>query len=137
MKIQNLKIKALFLSAAVFCCVAMTTAQTAVFTYQGRFTDSAAAQPTNGSYEMQLKLFTTAQIGTGTEIGARQTLPSVQVVNGVFTVQLDAENSLQSGADIFLEIGVRAVGSAAVTILAPRQQVARARRRMRFKSETL
>lgn len=98
--------------------------QTTAFTYQGRFTDSTAPQPTNGSYEMQFKLYTTAGINTGTQVGETQTVPAVQVVNGVFTVQLDAENSFRSGADLFVEISVRPAGSSASpTKLAPRQQV--------------
>ena len=121
--LQIIKKIAIVLSIALISVTA-SFAQTSVFTYQGRFTDSTAPQPTNGSYEMQFKLYTTAQINTGTQVGETQTIPTVQVVNGIFTVQLDAENSFRSGADLFIEINVRPAGSsAALTKLAPRQQV--------------
>lgn len=115
-----------FLLAVVMLCFSAlaASAQTTVFTYQGHFTDSTAAQPTNGTYEMQFKLFTTAQVNTGMQIGQTQTVPNVSVVNGIFTVQLDGENSFRSGARIFIEIGVRPLNSsAAFTTLAPRQEV--------------
>ena len=109
----------------MFCCLAITAAaQTSVFTYQGRFTDSTVAQPTNGSYEMQYKLFDTAAVGTGIQIGATNLVSSVSVINGIFTVQLDFTETSFSGANVFVEIGVRPVGSpAAFTTLAPRQAV--------------
>ena len=124
MKIQNTKMRFLLLALTLCFPALAARAQTTVFTYQGRFIDSTAAQPTNGTYNMQFKLFTTAQINSGTQIGDTQTVPAMQVVNGIFTVQLDAENSFNGGADLFVEIGVRPAGSGAVfTVLAPRQQV--------------
>ncbi len=103
---------------------AIAFAQTTAFTYQGRFTDSTLPQPTSGSYEMQYKLFDTATVGTGSQNGITLTLPSVAVVNGIFTVQLDFGGGAFRANSIFVEIGVRPVGSAAAfTVLGPRQQI--------------
>ena len=104
--------------------ITSTLAQTTVFTYQGRFTDSTMPQPTNGIYEMQFKLYDAATVGTGTQAGVTQTLAGVSVVNGIFTVQLDQAGTLFRSVDLFVEIAVRPVGSAtAYAVLAPRQQI--------------
>ena len=125
MNIEFFKVKFLILAAATLFSLVMTAAaQTTVFTYQGKFTDSTLPQPTNSSYEMQYKLFDAAQVGAGNQIGATQTVSSVAVVNGIFTVQLDFGGTVFRSVDLFVEIGVRPVGSAvAFTILAPRQQI--------------
>jgi hypothetical protein len=103
---------------------AIAFAQTTAFTYQGRFTDSTLPQPTNSSYEMQYKLFDTSTVGTGLQNGTTQTVSSVSVINGIFTVQLDFGGGAFRANSIFIEIGVRPVGSAAAfTVLGPRQQI--------------
>ena len=106
----------LFLTAAI-------NAQTTAFTYQGRLTD--AAMPANGTYEMQFRLFDTAGAGTGTQQGATVANPTVSVVNGIFTVQLDFGSAVFStGANLFLEISLRPAGSTGgFTGLAPRQPI--------------
>lgn len=97
-------------------------AQTTAFTYQGRLTD--AGNPANGNFDLQFKLFDTATVGTGTQQGATLTRNSVAVSAGVFTVTLDFGANVFSGANRFLEIGVRPVGNAdPYTVLAPRQPV--------------
>lgn len=99
-----------------------TFAQSPQFTYQGRFTDSTAVQPTNGTYEMEFKAFTAPTAGT--QLGSTATLPTVQVTNGIFTVMLDFGALTFRGADVFLDISVRPSGSAnPLTPLTPRQQV--------------
>ena len=98
--------------------VSFVWAQTSAFTYQGRFTDGGAAA--NGTYEMQFKLFD----GASNQVGATITNAAVLVTEGVFTVQLDYGGAAFSGADRFLEIGVRPAGSGnSFTVLAPRQQL--------------
>jgi hypothetical protein len=92
--------------------------QTSTFTYQGRFTDSGT--PANGTYDMQFKLFD----GSSNQVGSTITNGAVTVANGVFAVQLDFGAAAFSGADRFIEIGVRAAGSGeAYTVLSPRQQL--------------
>jgi hypothetical protein len=101
---------------------ATTSAQTTTFTYQGRFTDGGTAA--TGTYEMQFKLFDSPIVGAGSQIGSTITNSTVTTTNGVFTVQLDFGSGGFSGADRFLEIGVRPkVNSDPFTVLAPRQQL--------------
>jgi hypothetical protein len=100
--------------------VSIVRAQTTSFTYQGRLTDGATAA--NATYDMQFKLFDLASAGS--QIGSTITNGAVLVNNGVFTVQLDYGAAAFSGADRYLEIGVRLAGDVnPYTILAPRQQL--------------
>ncbi len=102
--------------------VRMATAQTTAFTYQGKLTDGA--NPANGNYDLQFKLFDTVTVGTGTQQGATVTKASVAVTAGIFTVQLDFGAGVFSGPPRFLEIGVRPAGSPnPYAALAPRQSV--------------
>ncbi|HET8678167.1 MAG TPA: hypothetical protein VFO63_20360, partial [Blastocatellia bacterium] len=97
-------------------------AQTSAFTYQGRLTDSA--NPADGIFDMQFKLFDTATVGTGIQQGATITKGTVQVTNGVFDVELDFGAGVFTGAGRFLEISLRPAGSPDPrTILSPRQPV--------------
>jgi Chaperone of endosialidase len=110
----------MLLILAVLSPATVATAQTTSFTYQGRFTDGGTAA--TGTYDMQFKLFDTASAGN--QIGSTITNGAVSVSNGVFTVQLDYGAAAFSGADRYLEIGVRLAGDAnPYTILAPRQQL--------------
>jgi hypothetical protein len=109
-----------FIVAAILMVAIATaiSAQTSAFTYQGRFTDGGTAA--NGTYEMQFKLFD----GASNQVGSTVTNAAVVVSDGVFTVQLDYGGASFSGADRFLEIGVRPAGSGnSFTILSPRQQL--------------
>jgi len=114
MKASNFIFAAILVSALT----TVISAQTSAFTYQGRFTDGGTAA--NGTYEMQFKLFD----GSSTQIGSTVTNAAVVVSDGVFTVQLDYGSAAFSGADRFLEIGVRPAGSGnSFTTLSPRQQL--------------
>jgi hypothetical protein len=102
--------------------VGMVSAQTTSFSYQGRITDGGTAA--NGIYDMQFKLFDSSGAGSGNQIGSTVTNSAVMVTNGVFTVPLDYGAAAFSGADRYLEIGLRLAGSPnPYTVLAPRQQV--------------
>lgn len=96
---------------------AATFAQTA-FTYQGRFTDTTAAQPTNGTYTMTFRLFDVETDGNQIPNSAAAITSMVSVVNSIFTVKLNF------GAAAFNTIGARyleiQVGN---TILTPRQEI--------------
>ena len=117
--------KPVFIITIVMVCLLATGAalgQTTTFTYQGRFTDGGTAA--NGTYDMQFKLFDGPTPGSGNQIGSTITNNPVAISSGVFTVQLDFGNAGFSGADRFLEIGVRPSGSSdPYTVLAPRQQL--------------
>jgi hypothetical protein len=111
-----------FIFAAILVVAVATaiTAQTSAFTYQGRFTDGGTAA--NGTYDMQFKLFDSSTVGAGNQVGSTINAGGVIVTSGVFTVQLDYGAQVFSGADRFLEIGVRPSGNAeAYTLLSPRQ----------------
>src|SRR5438128_5965697 len=94
-------------------------AQTSAFTYQGRLTDGGT--PANGNYDLQFTLWDSAS--GGSQIGATQALPAVQVSGGVFTVTLDFGANAFPGANRFLEISARLSGASSFTLLIPRQQI--------------
>lgn len=101
----------------------LAAAQGTAFTYQGRLQDGGTAA--NGSYDFQFTLWDAPAGGVQQPPTGPITLTrtSVQVVNGVFTTQLDFGASVFPGADRFLEIGVRLSGGGAFTILSSRQSI--------------
>ncbi len=119
---NNLSYRSLsaFLTALVLTLAfsASAFAQTTAFTYQGRFTDTTIAQPTNGTYTMTFRLFDAATGGNQIPNNTTGVTSMVSVINGIFTVKLDfgAAAFNASGAR-YLEIQV---GS---TILTPRQEI--------------
>src|SRR5713226_1890417 len=108
-------------AAALAFLLAATSAfaQTSGFTYQGRLTDGGAAA--NGNYDLQFALFDS--LSGGTQVGSTQTVNTVAVSNGVFTVSLNFGANSFPGADRFLEISARLSGAGSFTLLTPRQQV--------------
>jgi endosialidase-like protein len=93
------------------------------FTFQGKLGDSGS--PINGAFDMQFKLFDGTDQASSNQIGTTVTLnnPLVQVTNSVFTVQLDFGSAALSGADRFLQIGIRQNSSASYTVLSPRTKI--------------
>lgn len=95
-------------------------AQSTAFTYQGKLTD--AGNPANGNYDLQFKLYDTS--AGGTQQGTTLVRNPVAASAGIFTVTLDFSANVFSGADRYLEIGVRPAGNtSAYTILAPRSPI--------------
>src|SRR5262245_264255 len=91
--------------------------QTAVFTYQGKLNDNGS--PATGIYDLRFTIYDAATNGNG--LGAATNAPTA-VSNGLFTVALDFGTNAFTGADRWLEIGVRTNGSvAAYTVLSQRQ----------------
>jgi hypothetical protein len=88
-------------------------AQTTSFTYQGRLSDGGT--PANGTYDLRFALWDSNR--GGTQIG-EQTVPTVAVSAGIFTVQLDFGSTAFPGANRFLEISAR-TGAASFTTLSP------------------
>jgi hypothetical protein len=83
-------------------------------TYQGTLEDGGV--PANGPYDLQFQL----QDGGGAAIGAPILVQDVNVVRGVFTVELDFGGSAFDGNDRRLSIGVRPGPSGgAFTLLVP------------------
>jgi hypothetical protein len=94
------------------------------FSFQGKLGD--ANSPVNGALDMQFKLFDSADPNNSNQVGTTITLnnPLVEVINGVFTVQLDFGAASLPGADRFLEIGIRKSSSDPYTLLSPRTKIA-------------
>src|ERR1019366_4889789 len=94
-------------------------AQGTAFTYQGRLNSSGS--PVNGSYDLTFALFSVSN-GVG-QVGNTVTNTATLVSNGLFTATLDFGANF-SGADRWLEIGVRTNGSGSFSTLSPRQTLA-------------
>src|SRR5205809_4323258 len=112
---QN-SIRSIAIAFAMLLALSTALGQTSSFTYQGRLTDGGTAA--NGNYDLQFAVFDSL-IG-GAQIGSTQTLNTVAVSNGVFTVTLDFGASSFSGANRFLEISARPSGGGSFTLLTPR-----------------
>lgn len=96
-------------------------AQTNEFTYQGKLTDAAG---TAATYDFQFKLCRLSTDCAVLNLVGTRVRNGVAVTNGVFSVTLDFPDTNFSGANRYLEIGVKPAGSAAAyTILTPRQQI--------------
>lgn len=95
-------------------------AQTSTFTYQGRLADNGAAA--TGLYDLRFTVYDAST--NGSAASGAVTNPAVTVSNGLFVATLDFGASAFSGADRWLEIGVRTNGGAgAFTTLTPRQPI--------------
>jgi hypothetical protein len=70
---------------------------------------------------MQFALFDA--LTGGMQLGATLTNLNVSVSNGLFTVQLNFGSNPFTGADRYLEIGVKHLADASYTTLSPRQQL--------------
>src|SRR2546427_4348388 len=109
---------ALFMVLCWFAGASAVFAQTSSFIYQGRLTDGGTAA--NGNYDLQFVLFDS--LTGGAQVGSTQTVNTVAVSNGVFTVSLDFGANSFPGANRFLEISARPTGGS-FTLLTPRQQI--------------
>lgn len=107
--------------ALIFACLtaSVSFAQTTAFNYQGKLSDSGAAQ---SSYQMRFELFDA--VAGGNQIGGTIADDSVIVNQGVFNLLLDFSANVFTGGDRFLEIAVRRNATEAYTVLSPRQQIA-------------
>src|SRR5437870_1199663 len=101
------RIQILLLTLLLVLGMRQGRAQGTAFTYQGRLSDSG--QPANGSYDLTFSLFGTSS--GGSQVGATLTNSALGVSNGLFTVLLDFGAGIFSGADRWLEIGVRTNGA--------------------------
>ena len=90
------------------------------FTYQGRLTDGGS--PANGAYDLRFILYD-AESG-GAQVGSTVHREDVNLVNGLFTVDLDFGASAFTGDARWMEIAVRPGTSTGThTVLSPRQGV--------------
>lgn len=98
-------------------CFNAAQAQTTSFTYQGKLVDNAVAA--NGTYQMQFILFD-APVG-GNQVGQIFTTSNVQVVDGIFTVDMDFGANALSGANRYIQIAVFSPTANSFVALNPRQ----------------
>jgi hypothetical protein len=103
-----------YLLSAIFD---LAFAQGTAFTYQGRL--NAGSNPAGGIYDLRFTIYDSA--GAGTLIAGPLTNSATAVSNGLFIVTLDFGARVFSGANYWLEIGVRTNGNGGFTALAPRQ----------------
>ena len=113
---QRMKLYSLLLVA--WLAVLRLNAQSTALTYQGRL--DAAGAPVSGVYDLSFALFDSASAGT--QVGGVLTNAATAVSNGLFTITLDFGNQF-SGADRWLELGVRTNGDDAFATLSPRQLI--------------
>jgi hypothetical protein len=90
------------------------------FTYQGQLQNTGV--PQNGPCDFRFKLFDA--VTSGSQVGSTQTLSSVGVANGLFTVSIDFGSSAFSGSARWLETGVACPTGGSFTTLSPRQAMA-------------
>lgn len=105
--------------------VSPARAQSTIFTYQGLLED--AGNPANGRHDFRFLLFDAATAGA--PVASPVCADDVDVVDGVFTVQLDFGQQFATMAQRYLEIEVRrdtgltCASVAGFVALAPRQQL--------------
>lgn len=110
----------IFVAILITLFNALTAAQGNAFNFQGRLNDGA--NPANGAYDLQFRLFNSA---TGGTLIGESLRPNTPLINGVFSVNLDfGSAAFNNPNSVFIEIAVRPNGSPnAYTILGPRQQL--------------
>ncbi len=84
---RSKRLTLILLVSAATLTIGNAFGQTTRFTYQGKLGDNG--NPASGQYDFQFRVFDTALVGTGTQIGSSVTVTSVDVTAGVFTVDLD------------------------------------------------
>lgn len=103
-----------------FAAVARSTPVSTAITYQGQL--KQAGNTMNAAADFQFTLFDAASEGVA--LGAMLSLNNVNIVNGLFTVELDFGAGMFGGESRWLQIAVRSpAGSGAYTTLSPRQPV--------------
>jgi hypothetical protein len=100
-------------------------AQGTIFTYQGRLDDQGA--PSSGPHDFVFRLFDAAS--GGAQIGSTVCVDNVNVIDGVFTAELDFGQQFATTAERHLEIEVRSDtglpcgDGTGFVVLSPRQRV--------------
>jgi hypothetical protein len=97
-------------------------AQTSTFTFQGKLSESGIAA--NGNYQMKFSLFD--QASNGNQIGSTVSNPSVNVFNGIFTVNLDFGPTAFSGPPRYLQVEIFSASANAFLAMNPRQPISSA-----------
>ena len=116
---MKINLQMLLVAAGLIAGINTTAAQGTAFTYQGRL--NAGAKPANGSYDLAFSLYSVSN--NGTAFAGPILNSAIALSNGLFTATLDFGAGVFTGANYWLEIGVRTNGNGGFTTLAPRQLV--------------
>ncbi len=107
------------------CMAVHAFAQTTVFTYQGELNENGTL--VNGTFDLRFRLFDVAE--GGSPLGSTLCANNVPVSEGKFSVSIDFGEHLQTAAQRFLEIEVRAdaglecANAGGFLVLSPRQAI--------------
>jgi len=101
----------------LFADLPSASAQGTAFTYQGRLGDHGT--PANRAYDFLFSLYDAPT--NGNQIGDTLTGHGVVVTNGLFTEILDFGSSIFTGADLWMQLGLRTNGGTNFSLLSPRQ----------------
>jgi hypothetical protein len=113
-------LKYLYLAVALLGLDIASLGQSTAFTYQGLL--GANGAPANGSYDLVFSLFNTNS--GGSQVGSPLTNAATSVSNGFFTATLNFGEGIFTGAEYWLQIGVRPNGqTGSFTILSPLQEI--------------
>lgn len=102
----------------ILLAVVVSAQQSTSFSYQGKLNSSS--NPANGTYDFKFELYSV--LNGGTPIGTVNS-NGVQVVTGIFSVQLDFGANAFDGTDRFLDISVKLPADSTFTTLTPRQKI--------------
>ena len=100
---------------------AATGAVASTITFQGRLTDPASGSPLNGVYDLEFTFWSASS--SGSQVGPTTLRTAQTIENGLVTTQLQVDQSLVSGQELWLRIRVRPNGSGTWETLTPRLQV--------------
>lgn len=96
--------------------------QATSFTYQGKVTEGGI--PANGNYRMIFTLYDSPIVGAGNQIGQPTAEIDAQIINGIFSVQVDFGANVFDGNPRYLEISLKPRSSQdPFTTLSPRQPI--------------
>lgn len=93
--------------------------QRTAITYQGELYNNG--QPVDGNWDFRFVLY--SQSVGGAQLGQIDERTGVLVSQGIFTTEVDFGTLFSGGADQFVEIAARAVGTPSYAILSPRQRI--------------
>jgi hypothetical protein len=105
------RLVALVFILALFILPRPCLAQSSMFNYQGRITESGI--PANGSYDLTFSLFSNPN--TSIAIAGPVTRTATAVSNGMFFVALDFGSAAFDGSGRWLQIGIKTNGSIRAT----------------------
>ena len=88
------------------------------FNYQGQLVENGVA--VSGTYDFQFIIYDTTAGGAFIEL---TDIDAVEVIDGLFTVELDFGDAPFQTEQLYLEIRVRSVGAPVMDILSPRQKI--------------